>query len=261
MNKITTFIAVFITMFSCTKPITLTSTPHSIFFENGGVTIVDTVKMDTLRVTHGKVKIPTARYFDRDEIDSVLYNDIKQYSLDSDTKYNIVVFTYDTYDVSKNGIKVLTTQIESEKPLKECKWSKVVGNLSGETFFAPTEIIEYLGNGEGWNYSKNFTASVVLKKDRDWWGHMGHQWTTEIRNISSKSWEKRFDIKLLFFNKDNKLEGEQHACVNDFVLCGESISKSIFYDSANMIDCFFAEYIRLYVNEIYCGEFVNSIKE
>lgn len=259
MRKAIIVVLAYFLLLSCSKPITLTSTPHIITVKKGCVSIVDTVKIDTVKITKGKVKVPSARYFTRGEdIDTALYDKIKKYSLEADAKYDMVVATYDIYDVSKDRVSVLSTQMDSGIPLMEYTWSEVIGNLSGETFFTPTELTEYSGDGSSWQYSKNLNASVVLKKDRDWWGNMCHQWTISINNISPKSWEKHFCIKILFFDKNNKLEGEQVAYVSDFVLSGESISKTIFYD-ASMVDCFFAEYMRLYVNNIYCGEFVNSI--
>ena len=78
----------------------------------------------------------------------------------------------------------------------------------------------------------------------------------EIKNISSSSWSKRFDIRVEGYDKNNHLIGEESMSVDDFVVIGESMSKTAFItDFQKRI--IYAEYFRLYIDNVYFGEFLN----
>lgn len=140
--------------------------------------------------------------------------------------------------------------IAGELYLKEVQGT-AVGELSGQSFFT-TKNAEVLG----WDYRKNITASTKLVFENDWWGTPRHQWRTEISNISNTSWNRHFGIKIELLNRIHEIVGIEQTGVSDFLMIGETMSKTTFIsDIADKR--IYADYLRLYIDDVYFGEFIN----
>lgn len=141
--------------------------------------------------------------------------------------------------------------VAGELFLKEVRGT-VVGELSGRSFFT-TKNAELLG----WDYHKNITASTKLSFGESWWGTVCYQLKTEIKNISQSSFDKSVEFKIEGYDKNHNLVGVENASVSDFLLIGEVMSKTIpITDFDKKI--IYAEYFRLYIDDVYFGEFLNN---
>lgn len=131
------------------------------------------------------------------------------------------------------------------------KYSKLKGNLSGQELFEPVDAISM-----DWSLKENITADMSFFLGKDWWGYPRYQWKVEITNNSTQSFDRSFEIKIKCYNYKHEMIGEAYGAVGDFLAIGETMSKTIYLTDID--DRVAAEYYRLYINDVYFGEFLNE---
>lgn len=153
-------------------------------------------------------------------------------------------FNNDSYTVT-----TLTAGLIEQKTI----YQKIKGELTGIDLVEPINEFIY-----DWNIKENISADVTLGIGEDLWGYPRHRWKVVITNISGESLDRSFDIMIKFYNREHQQVGTLYSGVRDFLMRGEAMSKSIYLSrDDNDMNCFCAEYSRLYINGVYFGEFNN----
>ena len=259
------FIVAACSLISCGRTINVKWWLMDYQLHNDGFIAIDTFAKDTTRLKVGdrlpgeptSIDIDIFKWDDtdfynhlRDNHKDLLKKEIGTYRDDSTStyEYESVPLCLNT-EVKRDSI-IQCVYIAHE--LYDKYWRTVVaGNLSGENIFVVAEK-----ERRGWNYKNNISATANLSYGASWWGTPCYQLKVEIKNISSSSWSKRFDIRVEGYDKNNHLIGEESMSVDDFVVIGESMSKTAFItDFQKRI--IYAEYFRLYIDNVYFGEFLN----
>lgn len=258
MRNIISYILIAVAVVACNKQSRQIPFGVAFDYQDGKFVAIDSILHDTIVAKNGDRLISDTINFEigfsdepffqmlcdkhRDliRVDTLGYNDITQVApLYED------VFVKD--DTLIRNIHIATELYES------IKFGMVVGEISNQRI---DTVIDK--ETEGWSRKNNLSANVKLSYERDWWGTPRFQWKTTIANISNHAWDKSLTINIECFNEQNDLIGTATAFVGDYLAPNETMSKAYFFEDYRDLRLN-AAYLRLYIDDVYYGEFVNIL--